>query len=79
MAKNNYWVTPIKEEWKAKKEGAERASGIFDTQREAESFARGILSDNGGGELITQSQHGPIRSKDTINRKDPNPPKDKEH
>ena len=79
MAKNNYWVSPSDNGWKAKREGAAKAAGIFDTQKEAEDYARNILKNNSGGELITQSPHGPIRSKDTINSRDPNPPKDREH
>lgn len=79
MAKNNYWVSPAGDDWKVKRGGAGRAAGIFDTQREAENYARSILQNNGGGELITQGQHGPIRSKDTINSNDPIPPRDKEH
>ena len=80
MAKNNYWISPDGDKWKAKKEEAERASGVFDTQKEAEDFARDIMQRSGnGGELITQNQHGEIRSKDTINFNDPNPPRDTEH
>lgn len=79
MARNNYWVSPTTDGWKAKREGADRAAGVFDTQREAENFARDLLKNNGGGELITQSQHGSIRSKDTINSFDPNPPRDREN
>ncbi len=79
MTKNNYWISPDKDGWKAQKEGGQRSSGHFDTQKEAESFARSIMNNNGGGELITQNQHGQIRSKDTINSYDPNPPRDNEH
>lgn len=79
MTKNNYWVSPSDDGWKAKREGATRAAGVFETQKKAEDYARSILQNNGGGELITQSPHGPIRSKDTINSPDPNPPKDREN
>ena len=79
MTKNNYWVSPDSEGWKAQREGANRATRIFDTQKEAEDFARRTMQNNDGGELITQNQQGQIRSKDTINSNDPNPPKDKEH
>lgn len=79
MAKNNYWISPSGDGWKAKREGASKAAGVFDTQREAENYARKLMKNNGGGELITQNQHGQIRSKDTINSYDPNPPKDKEN
>lgn len=79
MQRNNYWVSPKDDGWKAKREGATRASAVFETQKEAENYARGILQNNGGGELITQSSHGPIRSKDTIGRPDFDPPKDTEN
>ena len=79
MTKNNYWVSPTENGWKVKREGASRASGIYDTQREAENRARSTMLRHGGGELITQSSHGPIRSKDTINGNDPYPPRDREN
>lgn len=79
MSKNNYWVSPDGDDWKAQREGSDRASRVFDTQREAENYARGVLQNNGGGELITQNREGQIRSKDTINSNDPNPPRDTEN
>jgi len=82
MAKNrnNYWVSPTKDgQWKAQREKSERAAGVFDTQKEAEDFARQILKKQGGGELITQRRDGTIRSKDTISRPDPFPPRDTEY
>lgn len=74
ITKTNYWVTKHTEGWQAKSEGAERASGVFDTQKEAENYARNILENKPtgqGGELITQGRDGEIRSKDTINSYDP--------
>lgn len=79
MAGKNIWISPGDDQWKVQREGAERSSRVFDTQREAENYGRNILENNGGGELITQNRHGQIRSKDTIDSFDPNPPKDKEH
>lgn len=80
MVKNNYWISPMDDgQWKAQREKSERAAGIFDTQKEAEDFARQILKNQGGGELITQSRDGTIRSKDTIARPDPFPPRDTEY
>jgi hypothetical protein len=79
MARNNYWVTPTAKGWQAKKEGAQRAAGIFGTQKQAEQFARNILQNGKGGELITQSREHLIRSKDTINSFDPRNIKDTEH
>jgi hypothetical protein len=77
--KKNYWVSPSEKGWKAQREGSDRASRVFAKQKPAESYARNILKNSGGGELITQNQKGRIRSKDTINSNDPNPPRDKEH
>jgi hypothetical protein len=76
----NYWISPTDDGWRARREGADRAAGVFDTQREAENYARNIMEKPGnGGELITQNQEGQIRSKDTINSTDNNPPKDTEN
>lgn len=78
--RNNYWVSPTPGgKWKAQKERANRAAGVFDTQHEAENCARSILRNSGGGELITQGKDGKIRSKDTIKKPDPFPPRDTEY
>ena len=67
-------------QWANKKDGAERASSLHDTQRQAERAAREMLERSGGGELKVKGEDQKIRSKDTIPpAKDPNPPKDKEH
>ncbi|MEK7573167.1 MAG: DUF2188 domain-containing protein [Patescibacteria group bacterium] len=79
MAGRNIWISPDDGQWKVQREGAERSSRVFDIQREAENYGRNILQNNSGGELITQGENGQIRSKDTINANDPNPPTDKEH
>ncbi len=66
--------------WANKRNDSSRASSLHDTQREAENAARGMLRNQGGGELTTKGVDGQIRSKDTIAPgNDPNPPKDKEH
>jgi hypothetical protein len=79
--RNNRWISKRSDgKWANKKEGAERASSVHDTQREAEEAGRTQLSNSGGGELITKGKDGRIRSKDTIApAKDPHPPKDTEH
>lgn len=79
MAKNNVWISPSGDDWKVQRENADRASRVFDTQGQAEAYGRGLLQNNGGGELITQNHRGQIRSKDTINSNDPIPPRDREH
>ncbi len=65
--------------WANKRQGASRAAGLHSTQREAENAAREMLRNSGGGELITHGTNGRIRSKDTIAKPDPNPPRDTEH
>ena len=66
--------------WANKRNDADRASSVHDTQREAEAAAREMLKNQGGGELTTKGLDGLIRSKDTIAPgRDPNPPRDKEH
>lgn len=66
--------------WENKRNDADRASSLHRTQKEAEQAAKGMLKNQGGGELTTKGVDGKIRSKDTIAPgNDPNPPKDKEH
>lgn len=77
--RNNYWISPRPNgQWEAQRENTQRAAKVCDTQKEAEDFAREILRNGPGGELITQGRDGQIRSKDTINKPDPFPPRDKE-
>jgi Uncharacterized protein conserved in bacteria (DUF2188) len=78
----NYHVTKNKEtkKWDVKKEGAERKSGSADTQKEAESMAKGFAKNAGGGEVRIHKPSGPIRDSDTVAPAiDPCPPKDKKH
>lgn len=66
--------------WANKRNDAERASSVHDTQREAAQTAKEMLHNQGGGELTTMGRNGQIRSKDTISPgNDPCPPRDKEH
>jgi hypothetical protein len=76
----NYHVTPKGDKWQAKQPGASRASGIFDTQRQAEQQAKTWSRQSGGGEVVIHSQDGRIRDKDTMPpAKDPFPPRDMKH
>jgi hypothetical protein len=80
MSNESRHVVRDGDQWAVKKPGAERASSLHDTQREADRRAAEILSNLGGGERITHGRDGRIRSKDTIPpAKDPNPPRDREH
>jgi hypothetical protein len=74
----NYHVIKDKDtgEWEAKREGANRASGIYDTQAEAEKAAKEFAGNNGGGEVRIHRSDGPIRDSDTVPPgNDPFPPK----
>ena len=65
--------------WANKRHGASRPASKHATQREAEYKARDMLRNSGGGELNTHGRDGRIRSKDTIGKPDPFPPRDTEH
>lgn len=66
--------------WVNKRNDAGKASSLHPTQAAAIGAAKGMLQNQGGGELSVKGTNGQIRSKDTIAPgNDPNPPKDKEH
>jgi hypothetical protein len=66
--------------WENKRNDADRASSVHGTQKEAIEAAKGMLTNQGGGELTTMGVDGKIRSKDTIAPgNDPNPPRDTEN
>ncbi|MDP3778637.1 MAG: DUF2188 domain-containing protein [bacterium] len=78
----NYHVIKNKdsEDWEVKKEGAERASGRYDTQGEAEKAAKEFAGQSGGGEVRIHAPDGKIRDTDTIPpADDPYPPEDKKY
>jgi hypothetical protein len=78
MSRNNRHVVPTSDgRWAVRREGAERASAVFDTQRDAQSRARVIEHNTGGGELVTHGRDGRIRDSDTVSPgHDPFPPRD---
>ncbi len=66
--------------WANKRNDADRAGSVRETQRDAAKDASRMLREQGGGELTIKGENGRIRSKDTIAPgNDPNPPKDREH
>ena len=78
----NYHVTKDKDsgDWKAKREGADRAGGYYDTQAEAEKAAKEFSANSGGGEVRIHTPKGPIRDSDTVPPgHDPCPPRDRKH
>jgi len=77
---SNYYVTRREDGWNVKKENAQRSSGHFDTQKEAEKAAKEYSSNTGGGEVRIQGLDRKFRDSDTMPpANDPNPPKDKKH
>jgi hypothetical protein len=80
MGKNDRYVVNHPDGWAVKKAGAEKASGVFDTQAEAERAAKDIVSGLGGGEVRIQGRDGKWIDSDTVAPgHDPNPPKDNKH
>lgn len=62
----DYFVGPNGSKWQAKQPGADKASGVFDTQREAVKQAKVWSAKAGGGEVTIQNQKGQIRARDTV-------------
>ena len=80
MSKHDRYVTRHPEEWSVQKPGAERASSVHDTQRDAEQRAKEIVGNLGGGEVRIQGRDGRWRDSDTVAPgNDPNPPRDRRH
>lgn len=80
MSSNDRYVVNHPEGWAVKKGHADRASDVFDTQREAELRAKQIVSNLGGGEVRIQGRDGQWRDSDTVAPgNDPCPPRDTSH
>lgn len=62
--------------WSAKRAGASKAAGRYDSQADAHDAARGFAERSGGGEVRDhRKDNNQIRNTDTIGKKDPYPPK----
>lgn len=72
-SKRNQHVVPHADGWAVRGEGAERASGVYDTKAEATAAGRAIAR-NQGTELVVHGEDGRIQSKDSHGH-DPFPPK----
>ncbi len=80
MASNRRFVVNHDDRWAVKAPGAQRASRVFDTQREAEAYAKTVVGNQGGGEVTIQGRDGRFRDSDTVAPgNDPFPPRDKKH
>ena len=77
--KNDRYVVNHPDGWAVKGAG-KKASGVYDTQSEAEKHAKDIVSNLGGGEVRIQGRDGRWRDSDTVAPgNDPFPPRDKKH
>lgn len=73
--KNNHWISQREDgQWADKREGAERASGLHDTQQEAFEAARDTALRE-GGEVFIKNRDGQIRERNTYGKEDDFPPK----
>lgn len=70
---------PGTSDWRTRRDGADRSIAISHTQGQADAIARRVARSTGGAEVVTHGEDGRIRSKDTISRRDPLPPRDQEH
>jgi len=77
MAKRDYHVVPKGNAWAVKRQGAERASSLHDTQRDAIQEGR-RLAQAKQTELVIHRPNGQIRDSDSYGN-DPIPPKDTSH
>jgi len=74
------YVTKHPKGWAVKAAGAERASSVHPTQREAEAAAKDTVRKAGGGEVRIQGVDGKWRDSDTVPPgNDPYPPRDNKH
>jgi uncharacterized protein YdaT len=73
MSQKSQHVVPNGAKWSVRRAGAERASGVFSTQKEAIDKAR-ELAKHQGTELYIHGRDGRIRERSSFG-KDPFPPK----
>ena len=71
----NQHVVPNNGQWQVKRQGSEKATKNFETQKQAIDYARSIAIKQ-QGELVIHGRDGRIRDKDSYGN-DPCPPKDK--
>lgn len=71
----NQHVVPNNGQWQVKRQGSEKATKNFETQKQAIDYARSIAIKQ-QSELVIHGRDGRIRDKDSFGS-DPCPPKDK--
>ena len=79
MSKKDRYVVNHPDGWAVKGAG-QKASAIYETQRDAEKAAKQIVGNLGGGEVRIQGRDGKWRDSDTVSPgNDAFPPRDKKH
>lgn len=77
---NDRYVVKHPKGWAVKKANAIKASGVYPTQKEAETAAKKIVDNLGGGEVRIQGLNAQWRDSDTVAPgNDPFPPRDKKN
>lgn len=72
--KSNYWTQQRSDgKWESKREGADRAARVTDTQAEAWVYSK-EKAESGRGEAFFKGRDGRVRERNTYG-KDPYPPK----
>lgn len=72
--RNNVHIVKRDNQWGTLREGGQRVTQVFDTQKQAIDSGRGMAK-QGQGELLIHGQDGKIRARDSYGN-DPCPPKD---
>jgi hypothetical protein len=65
--------------WEVVAPDSERASGVFDTQVQAERRAKEIVKNRGGGEVRIKGRDGKFRDSDTVPKGNESKRRDKRH
>jgi hypothetical protein len=73
MSKKSVHVVPTKAGWAVERAGADRASRVTETQKQAIQIGKRI-AERERGELVVHGQNGQIREKNSYGN-DPYPPK----
>jgi len=74
MARRGIWVSPDGDKWKVKKEGGQKASGIFDNKDDAVNRAKELAKKDQPSQIVIQKRDGQIQEERTY-EDDPYPPK----
>ena len=70
----NHWISTRENGWEDLREGNQRPSRVYPTQKEAFDAARETAKKE-GGEVFIQNRSGKIRERNTYGKADPYPPK----